>query len=114
MAADHRRRPTQHRIYVDLGEFRPPCGVSSPALTASTEHRNEQMTERTSASWLVYVLGALCTGAVGAALLVVGPASGSETAVTRTAKAAQGVVQSTVSGSGTLAPATKVGVNFAT
>ena len=34
--------------------------------------------------------------------------------MTRTATVAQGVVQSTVSGSGTLQPASKVGVNFAT
>jgi multidrug efflux pump subunit AcrA (membrane-fusion protein) len=72
------------------------------------------MTQRTSASWLVYALGALCAGAIVAAFLVVGPASGSQATVTRTAKAAEGVVQSTVSGSGTLAPATKVGINFAT
>ena len=69
---------------------------------------------RTRASWLVYVLGALTAGAIVAAILLVGPASGSQTSVTRTATVAQGVVQSTVSGSGTLQPATKVGVNFAT
>jgi multidrug efflux pump subunit AcrA (membrane-fusion protein) len=72
------------------------------------------MTERTSASWLVYVLGALCAGAIVAAFLVVGPASGSETAVTRTAKAAQGVVQSTVSGSGNLAAASQLNLGFKT
>ena len=72
------------------------------------------MTERTRASWLVYALGALCAGAIVAAVLVVGPASGSQASVTRTATAAQGIVQSTVSGSGTLQPATKVGVDFTT
>ncbi len=72
------------------------------------------MITRTRASWLVYVLGALCAGAIVAAALVVGPASGSQATVTRTATVAQGVVQSTVSGSGTLEPATKAGVNFAT
>jgi multidrug efflux pump subunit AcrA (membrane-fusion protein) len=72
------------------------------------------MTTHTRASWLVYVLGALCAGAIVAAILVVGPASGSQASVTRTATVARGVVQSTVSGSGTLEPATKVGVNFAT
>ena len=72
------------------------------------------MITRTRASWLVYVLGALCAGAIVAAALVVGPASGSQATVTRTATVAQGVVQSTVSGSGTLQPATKAGVNFAT
>ncbi len=72
------------------------------------------MTERTRASWLVYALGALCAGAIVAAVLVVGPASGSQASVTRTATVARGVVQSTVSGSGTLQPASKVGVDFAT
>ncbi|HEY3866423.1 MAG TPA: HlyD family efflux transporter periplasmic adaptor subunit [Solirubrobacteraceae bacterium] len=72
------------------------------------------MTQRTSVSWLVYVLGALCAGAIVAAFLVVGPASGSQTAVTRTAKAAQGVVQSTVSGSGNLAAANQLNLGFKT
>ena len=71
-------------------------------------------TKRATRPWFNYLLGLACVGAIVAAILVVGPASGSQTAVTRTAKAAEGVVQSTVSGSGTLAPATKVGVNFAT
>jgi membrane fusion protein, macrolide-specific efflux system len=72
------------------------------------------MTERTSASWVVYALGALCAGAIVAAFLVVGPASGSQATVTRTAKAAQGVVQSTVSGSGNLAAASQLNLGFKT
>ncbi len=72
------------------------------------------MTERTGRSWLNYVLGLLCLGAIVAAVLVVGPASGSSTAVTRTAKAAEGVVQSTVSGSGNLAPASQLDLGFKT
>jgi HlyD family secretion protein len=72
------------------------------------------MTERTSASWLVYVLGALCAGAIVAAILVVGPASGSQATVTRTAKVAEGVVQSTVSGSGNLQAASQLNLGFKT
>lgn len=72
------------------------------------------MTTRTRASWLVYVLGALTTGAVVAAILVVGPASGSQTAVTRTATAAEGVVQSTVSGSGNLQASSQLDLGFKT
>jgi multidrug efflux pump subunit AcrA (membrane-fusion protein) len=72
------------------------------------------MTQRTSASWPVYVLGALCAGAIVAAFLLVGPASGSQSTVTRTAKAAQGVVQSTVSGSGNLAAASQLNLGFKT
>ncbi|HZL47526.1 MAG TPA: biotin/lipoyl-binding protein, partial [Solirubrobacteraceae bacterium] len=72
------------------------------------------MTERTSASWLVYVLGALCAGAIVAAVLLVGPASGSQSTVTRTATAAEGVVQSTVSGSGNLQAASQLNLGFKT
>src|SRR5271167_4173507 len=72
------------------------------------------MTERTSASWAVYLLGALCAGAIAAAILVVGPASGSQTARSRTATVAQGVVQSTVSGSGNLQAASQLNLGFKT
>lgn len=69
---------------------------------------------RTRASWLVYALGALCAGAIVAAILVVGPASGSQTAVTRTAKVATGVVQSTVSGSGNVQASSQLNLGFNT
>lgn len=72
------------------------------------------MSNRTRASWLVYVLGALSAGAVVAAILLVGPAPASQSTVTRTATAAQGVVQSTVSGSGNLEPATQLDLGFKT
>jgi multidrug efflux pump subunit AcrA (membrane-fusion protein) len=72
------------------------------------------MTERTGRTWLNYLLGLLCVGAVVAAILVVGPASGSTTTVTRTAKAAEGVVQSTVSGSGNLQAASQLNLGFKT
>ncbi len=72
------------------------------------------MTERTRASWVVYALGALCLGAIAAAILVVGPASGSTSTVTRTATVAEGVVQSTVSGSGNLQPASQLDLGFKT
>jgi multidrug resistance efflux pump len=72
------------------------------------------MTKRTGSPWLNYLLGLLCVGAIVAAILLVGPASGSPTAVTRTAKAAEGVVQSTVSGSGNLQPASQLNLGFRT
>ncbi len=72
------------------------------------------MTERTGRPWLNYLLGLLCVGAIVAAILLVGPASGSTTAVTRTAKVAEGVVQSTVSGSGNLQPASQLNLGFKT
>jgi len=72
------------------------------------------MTERTGRPWLNYLLGLLCAGAIAVAILVVGPASGSQTGATRTAKAAEGVVQSTVSGSGNLQPASQLNLGFKT
>ena len=72
------------------------------------------MTERTRASWLVYVLGALSAGAIAAAILVVGPASGSQATVSRTATAQSGVVQSTVSGSGNVQAASQLNLGFKT
>ncbi len=72
------------------------------------------MTQRTGRPWLNYILGILCAGAIVAAILVVGPASGSQTATTRTAKATLGVVQSTVSGSGNLQPASQLDLGFKT
>jgi len=72
------------------------------------------MTERTRASWLLYALGALCAGAIVAGVLLVGPASSSQATVTRTATVAQGVVQSTVSGSGNLQAASQLNLGFKT
>ena len=68
----------------------------------------------TRASWLVYALGVLCAGAIVAAALLVGPASGSQAKATRTAKVAEGVVQSTVSGSGNLQAAHQLNLGFKT
>jgi len=67
--------------------------------------------QRAGAPWLVYVLGALCTGAVAAAYLAVGPPAQSA-AVTRTAVVQRGVVQSTVSASGNLTAASQTTVDF--
>ncbi len=72
------------------------------------------MTERTRGSWLLYALGALCAGAIVAAVLLVGPSSSSQASVTRTARAAQGVVQSTVSGSGNLQAISQLNLGFKT
>ncbi|HEX3392368.1 MAG TPA: efflux RND transporter periplasmic adaptor subunit [Solirubrobacteraceae bacterium] len=70
------------------------------------------MTERTGRPWLNYVLGLLCVGAIVVAIVVVGPASPSSATTRRTAKAALGVVQSTVSGSGNLEPASQLNLGF--
>jgi multidrug efflux pump subunit AcrA (membrane-fusion protein) len=59
-----------------------------------------------------YVLGALCVGAIVAAILLVGPASGSQTTSGRTIAVGQGVVQSTVSGSGNIQAASELDLGF--
>src|SRR3981081_823290 len=63
--------------------------------------------------WLTIVLGVLCIRAIVVAYATVGQASSTPGQSRRTAEVAQGVVQQTVSGSGTLKPAANVNVNFA-
>ncbi len=72
------------------------------------------MKTRTRASWPLYALGAATLAAIVAAVLVVGPAPASQSSVTRTATVAQGVVQSTVSGTGNLAPISQLDLGFKT
>jgi multidrug efflux pump subunit AcrA (membrane-fusion protein) len=73
------------------------------------------MRQRSGASWFVYTLAALVLGAIVAAVLVVGPASGGQAAnVTRTVTAQRGVVQSTVSGSGNIQAASELDLGFKT
>ncbi|HMD55991.1 MAG TPA: biotin/lipoyl-binding protein [Solirubrobacteraceae bacterium] len=72
------------------------------------------MSDRTRPSGLIYALGALCAGAIVAAFLVVGPSSQSATLQTRVVKVQQGVVQSTVSGSGNIQAATQLNLGFKT
>ncbi|HTZ86279.1 MAG TPA: biotin/lipoyl-binding protein [Solirubrobacteraceae bacterium] len=72
------------------------------------------MIERGRASWVVYVLTALLLGAIAAAVLVVGPASGQSATQTRVITAQRGVVQSTVSGSGNVAASSELDLGFKT
>jgi multidrug resistance efflux pump len=72
------------------------------------------MDNQTRASWLVYALGALCVAAIVVAFLLVGPQSQSATVQSRIVKVQQGVVQSTVSGSGNIQPATQLDLGFKT
>ena len=65
-----------------------------------------------SLRWSWVVLALLCVGAIVAAVLVVGPTSSSQASRSRTVTAEKGVVQSTVSGSGSL-QVQETDVNFA-
>jgi multidrug efflux pump subunit AcrA (membrane-fusion protein) len=62
---------------------------------------------------LIILLAIVCVVAIVVAYTSVGKASEATPQNQRTAKVQEGVVQSTVSGSGTLTPASSVGVNFA-
>jgi multidrug efflux pump subunit AcrA (membrane-fusion protein) len=75
---------------------------------------NCAVSPRSAFSWPTVLLALLCIGAAVAAVLVVGPASGSSTAALRTARVARGVVQSTVSGTGNLAPLSQFNLGFKT
>ncbi len=72
------------------------------------------MPVRSTRPWPTFLLGALCVGAVVAAVLVVGPASGSATSSGRIITVGRGVVQSTVSGSGSVQAATQLDLGFKT
>jgi multidrug efflux pump subunit AcrA (membrane-fusion protein) len=72
------------------------------------------MRARTGAPWIVYALGALLAGAIIAAVLLVGPASGQRSTQTRIVTAQRGVVQSTVSGSGNVAASSELNLGFKT
>ncbi|HZV74448.1 MAG TPA: biotin/lipoyl-binding protein [Conexibacter sp.] len=62
--------------------------------------------------WSTYVLAAACVGAIVVAVLVVGPKTAASSTRERIVTVARGVVQSTVSGSGTVAAAHELDVNF--
>ncbi len=72
------------------------------------------MRSRTQRPWPTYLLGALCVGAIIAAVLVLGPPSGTASATGRTITVGEGVVQATVSGSGNIQAATQLDLGFKT
>ena len=67
---------------------------------------------RRRAPWQNYVLGLACIGAIIAAYELVGPPSSTPSTEIRTTTAQLGVVQTTVSASGNLAPASEADLNF--
>ncbi|HXA54789.1 MAG TPA: HlyD family efflux transporter periplasmic adaptor subunit [Solirubrobacteraceae bacterium] len=72
------------------------------------------MYSRPSRPWPTYLLAALCVGAIVAAALVVGPASGSTASGGRVIAVGEGVVQSTVSGSGNVQADSQLNLGFKT
>jgi multidrug efflux pump subunit AcrA (membrane-fusion protein) len=72
------------------------------------------MRPRAQRPWPTYLLAALCAGAIIAAVLVVGPSSGTASSTGRTITVGEGVVQSTVSGSGNIQAATQLDLGFKT
>jgi multidrug efflux pump subunit AcrA (membrane-fusion protein) len=82
----------------------------APRLRASLPPRRT----RPSKPWINVVFGALCVASVAASILLLGPTATATQAQSRIVTAERGVVQKTVSGSGTLAPADQASVNFKT
>jgi multidrug efflux pump subunit AcrA (membrane-fusion protein) len=72
------------------------------------------MHSRSPRPWPTYLLAALCVGAILAAVLVVGPSSGTASATGRTITVGEGVVAATVSGSGNIQAATQLDLGFKT
>jgi macrolide-specific efflux system membrane fusion protein len=72
------------------------------------------MAEPKRASWLVYALAALCIAAITIAFLIVGPSSRSAGVQSRIVTARQGIVQSTVSGSGNIEASHELNLGFKT
>ncbi len=72
------------------------------------------MRPRAQRPWPTYLLAALCVGAIVAAVLIVGPSSGTASSTGRTITVGEGVVQSTVSGSGNIQAATQLDLGFKT
>ena len=64
--------------------------------------------------WSTYLLVVACVGALVAAVLVVGPSTSASSTSERLVTVARGVVQSTVSGSGSVEAAQQLDVNFQT
>ena len=109
MSALRDRRLNRHRSAARVDGRRSASGrrsvprASRPASTA-----------RASRPWFNVVFGVLCLACVVAAVLLLGPPATTQQAQSRVVTAERGVVQSTVSGSGTLAPADQVNLNFKT
>jgi HlyD family secretion protein len=72
------------------------------------------MRSRAQRPWPTYLLAALCIGAIVAAVLIVGPSSGTASGTGRTITVGEGVVQATVSGSGNIQAATQLDLGFKT
>ncbi len=70
--------------------------------------------DRSGRPWHLYVLGLAAIAVAALAIAEIGPPSSSARTSTEVVTAAQGVVQSTVTGSGNMEPSTDVDVNFNT
>src|SRR5882757_1706744 len=77
-----------------------------PARRQSTSRR------RLPSAWQNWVLGVLCLAVIAFAISSVGSSAASSAATQRTATVGRGVVQSTVSGNGSLEAAQQVELNF--
>src|ERR1039458_2503724 len=107
MSAVRQRRRNPRRSVARLDGARSASGRRQVARVARS-------TGRASRPWFNVMLGVLCLTSVVVSVLMLGPPATTQQAQSRVVTAERGVVQSTVSGSGTLAPADQDNLNFKT
>src|SRR5271168_3613455 len=68
--------------------------------------------DRSVRPWFLYVLGLIAIGVIALAVTEIGPPASTARTSTETVQATDGVIQTTVSGSGNVEPSTNVTLNF--
>jgi HlyD family secretion protein len=114
MPAEQRTAPTSTRLIHRVRNGRGRRSYGGTMIRAPRGQPPASKRGRPRGRALIYVLAALCVGAIVAAALVVGPGSSGSTAATRVVSAQEGVVQSTVSGSGNIQPISQLNLGFKT
>lgn len=108
--------PGSHAVASQSSPAGPSAGRGGP--TGGRRHRTGQPRENGAAPdgsrRLVYLLAALCLGAIAVAVLVVGAPSSQTTGLSRVVTASRGVVQATVSGTGNLQAVNQLDLGFKT
>jgi hypothetical protein len=94
------------------GPTKLPSPIASAKRWAKDRKRQSSRRELLPRGWRNYALGLLCLVVIALAITTIGPSSASSAAEQRTATVKRGVVQSTVSGNGSLEAAQQVELNF--
>jgi multidrug efflux pump subunit AcrA (membrane-fusion protein) len=94
------------------GPTKPPSPIAGAKRWTGDRSRSSKQGASRPPAWHNWALGLLCLIVVVAAITAVGSSSADSTASQRTATVERGVVQSTVSGNGSLEAAQQVELNF--